>query len=62
MKTEKGSTTLSVNLRHTGNKAFAPSRCGKQLDSSAKVTAEGQLRCRECYDREHARHRAFATK
>ncbi|PWN31839.1 uncharacterized protein FA14DRAFT_162692 [Meira miltonrushii] len=34
-----------------------PQQCGKQLDSSAKVTADGQLRCRSCYDREHGRHR-----
>lgn len=32
-------------------------QCGKQLDSSAKVTADGQLRCRSCYDREYGRHR-----
>lgn len=44
--------------------AFVPSRlsaaakmCGKQLDSSAKVNAEGQLRCRACYDKDNARHR-----
>lgn len=35
----------------------ASKACGKMLDSSAKVTAEGQVRCRECYDREHTRHR-----
>ncbi|KAI3488228.1 hypothetical protein L1887_47767 [Cichorium endivia] len=31
-----------------------PKTCGKKLDSGAKVNAHGEVRCRECFDRESA--------
>ncbi|CDU24304.1 uncharacterized protein SPSC_03375 [Sporisorium scitamineum] len=37
----------------------APLICGKKLDSGAKVNNEGEVRCRECFDRESA---AFRVK
>lgn len=34
-----------------------PKTCGKKLDSGAKVNAHGEVRCRECFDRESAAFR-----
>ncbi|EST07351.2 Zinc finger, LIM-type [Kalmanozyma brasiliensis GHG001] len=36
-----------------------PTVCGKRLDSGAKVNGDGEVRCRECYDRESG---AFKVK
>lgn len=35
----------------------APKWCGKRLDSGAKVNRDGEVRCRDCYDRESAAFR-----
>lgn len=49
--------TAAQTRYHTSLAAGSrPSVCGKMLDSSAKVTEEGQLRCRACYDGGRARH------
>ena len=38
----------------------APVICGKKLDSGAKVNKEGEVRCRDCYDRESSAFRINA--
>ncbi|EPQ30397.1 uncharacterized protein PFL1_01923 [Pseudozyma flocculosa PF-1] len=41
-------------------RAAAPSICGKKLDSGAKVNRDGEVRCRDCFDRECSAFRVSA--
>ncbi|PWN47545.1 hypothetical protein IE53DRAFT_382044 [Violaceomyces palustris] len=41
-----------AKVRPSWNGGGSTSICGKKLDSAAKVTEDGQVRCRDCFDRE----------
>ncbi|KAN0064781.1 hypothetical protein ACQY0O_001838 [Thecaphora frezii] len=41
-------------------RASAPTICGKKLDSGAKVNRDGEVRCRDCFDRECSQFKVAA--